>query len=479
MYGKINMYLLNCAYSDGEKMVDYTNLVEQFTSMTCVLSVDVGPDKTYGNILIVSGNKALKDDILNRTQKPFVDNTPYYYSLPQNSNFEYFIYRCAVLHEPLHSYVSLYQMGLWLEMFLLPLNSEIDGKGYCLYSFVVSPTANESRMSDLAPDTAQSVLKSCIKLRGAEDFTKTITEVADDIRSICGAYRCSIVEIDTENETCTVLGNSRLSNLNSFLDNEPGRRDFYKLVKTWEDTLAGSTCLVAKNEQDMMLIKEINPEWYKSLSDHGVDTLVLFPLKFNGKLLGYIWVTNFDVDNTIWIKEVLELTTFFIGSEIANYQMLKKLEKLSTIDILTGTLNRNAMNNRIDSLTADIGDIKTLGIIFTDLNGLKMVNDKCGHLEGDRYIKKAVAQLRMIFIDDEIYRAGGDEFMILVPNNTRAEFDEKIRALEKAQGQVNFAIGTCFQEGNIDVTTALRDADKKMYRNKEDYYTEHPELKYR
>ena len=205
-------------------------MVEQYKSMTCVLSIDVGPDKSYGNILVVTGNKPFRDDIEKRTQKPFVENTPYYYSLPQNSNFEYFIYRCAVLHEQLHSYVSLYQMGLWLEMYLLPLNSEIEGKGFCLYSFVVSPKANENLMSDLAPDTAQQVLKACIKLRGAEDFITAIKEVSDDIRSICGALRCSILEIDKDNETCAILGNSRLSNLHSFLDDETGRRDFYKLV---------------------------------------------------------------------------------------------------------------------------------------------------------------------------------------------------------------------------------------------------------
>ena len=78
-----------------------------------------------------------------------------------------------------------------------------------------------------------------------------------------------------------------------------------------------------------------------------VDSLVIFPLKYNGCLLGYIWATNFDVKNTVKIKEVLELATYFIGSEIAGYRMLKRLELLGTIDVLTGTLNRNAMNDRI------------------------------------------------------------------------------------------------------------------------------------
>ena len=459
--------------------MDYKELVEQFEGKTCVLSVDLGPDKAGDNFLVVAGNKAFRDDIEDLTKRPFVENTPYYYSLPKELNFEDVIYRSAVQHESLHTYVNLYQMGLWVEMYLQPLSSEIKDKGFCLYTYIITPTADENRMSDLAPDTANSVLKACIKLRGADDFAAAVNEVADDIRVICGASDCTIVVNDDDNERFTLLGDSNYVGTKPFLNDEKASREFYKLMLTWEDTLAGSTCLIAKNEQDMLVIKERNPKWYESLIAFDVECIVLFPLKFNGKLLGYIWVTNFDVENAVKIKDALELTTFFIGSEIANYQMLKKLEVLSTIDILTGTLNRNAMNNRIESFDANKGNIKTLGVIFTDLNGLKMVNDSSGHSEGDRFIKKVSAKLRQIFVDDEIYRAGGDEFMILVQDNSLEEFDEKIRELEDVQTGLDFAMGPCFQKEDIDITEAMRIADGNMYSNKEEYYSEHPERKYR
>ena len=459
--------------------MDFSGIVEQYISKACVLSVDVNADGTYGNILVVTGNKAFRDDIEGLTKRPFVENTPYYLSLPQDMNFEDFMYRSAILHQPLHTYVNLSQMGLWVEMYLLPLDSDKEGTGYCLYTYVLAQKADESSMSDLAPDTANAVLKSCIKLRGADDFVTSINEVASDIRSICDASRCTVLTFDEEHEICGILANSHLPGFQPFLTNEPAMRAFYRLMLTWEDTLAGSSCLIIKNEQDMEIVKERNPEWYRSLTEHNVDSLVIFPLKYNGQLLGYIWVTNFDVKNAVKIKEVLELTTFFIGSEIANYQLLQRLEILGTIDVLTGTLNRNAMNNRVDTFDAAQEDIRTLGVIFTDLNGLKMVNDNSGHLEGDRFLKKAAAQLRQILVDEEIYRAGGDEFMILVINNTREEFEEKVAEIEKSREKVNFALGTCFQDGEIDIRKALRCADENMYENKNEYYSVHPELKYR
>ena len=253
---------------------------------------------------------------------------------------------------------------------------------------------------------------------------------------------------------------------------------------TWEDTLAGSTCIIVKNEQDMNIIKERNPEWYESLSAFNVDTMVLFPLRYNEKLLGYIWATNFEVIDTVKIKEVLELTTYFIASEIANYQMLRRLEILGTIDLMTGTLNRNAMNNRVsqfDSIKDD--SIKTIGVVFADLNGLKMVNDNSGHLEGDRFLKTVAAVLRQVFVDDEIYRAGGDEFMILTINDTRVEFDEKLRKIrevsESDNQRVNLAVGSFFDDTDLDIRKALHKADEDMYQDKQEYYARHPELRYR
>ena len=48
----------------------------------------------------------------------------------------------------------------------------------------------------------------------------------------------------------------------------------------------------------------------------------------------------------------MELTTFFIASEMSNYLLVKRMEALSSVDLLTGINNRNIMNNRIDHIGA-------------------------------------------------------------------------------------------------------------------------------
>ena len=138
------------------------------------------------------------------------------------------------------------------------------------------------------------------------------------------------------------------------------------------------------------------------------------------------------------------------------------------------------MNDRVSQFNVNGDDpVRNLGVVFIDLNGLKRVNDGNGHYEGDRFLKKTAAHIREIFVDDEIYRAGGDEFMVLVINNTDEEFYSKVREMSQRKDKLNFSMGTCFEEENIDINKALRLADRAMYDDKHDYYLRHPELKYR
>ncbi len=100
---------------------------------------------------------------------------------------------------------------------------------------------------------------------------------------------------------------------------------------------------------------------------------------------------------------MLELSTFFIASEIANYQLMRQLEYLSTVDMLTGCKNRNAMNNAINDITTG----KTVmperyAVIFADLNGLKHINDEKGHSVGDKLLRTASAFLCQKFCECDV-----------------------------------------------------------------------------
>ncbi len=473
--------------------MDIHKLINSIGSTSCVMSVARDYTGKKEDIRIVDANEAYKKSIILSAAAigkniEFVPGSPYAEYFPSDRNFDEHCYRCAVLGQPMHSYVHPERMDIWINNFMIPLDIPDEKNGYLLYTNEISATADTNILSDLSVESTSSVLKTCIKLHGGMDFGNTMKEVITDVRSLCGASHCCILMTDFDNEECSVLCEDYAED-NIFYDPE-NRHDsgdvnkyFYRMALSWRDMIGGSDCFIIQNENDMKLTERLNPEWYKSLREFKVNSLVLFPMWYNDKCLGYIWANNFDVKNTPVIKETLELTTYFLASEIANHKLLRQLKQLSTEDALTGTLNRNAMNNRVDEIVSSPqGEYSSLGIVFADVNGLKRVNDIEGHNAGDRLLKNSAKALHEVFDGYEIYRAGGDEFMIIAVNTTREDFNARVKRIRDVTlnpGNVCFAAGGAFYEKEFDIRTAMHVADGKMYEDKEHYYRIYPEMRYR
>lgn len=95
----------------------------------------------------------------------------------------------------------------------------------------------------------------------------------------------------------------------------------------------------------------------------------------------------------------------------------QRLKELASQDVLTGLMNRYAINAKIEQALDDArGDpSRMLGIVFLDLDNFKRVNDHYGHVYGDRLIKR-VSEIVSESLPEgaTIARLGGDEFLILV-----------------------------------------------------------------
>ena len=105
-----------------------------------------------------------------RTEQPLPD------IFPQDLNFEDFCFRCAVLKQPMHTYVHPERFDFWFNLFMMPLGSE-GNLHYCTYSQQVTRNADSEQMSNTSASIATDVLNTCIKLRGAVNFQHTMDEV--------------------------------------------------------------------------------------------------------------------------------------------------------------------------------------------------------------------------------------------------------------------------------------------------------------
>ena len=464
--------------------MDFQSIVDSIPTAACVLSVEKLENGNYGTIRIVTGNRPYLDSIerpaenLKMLTQKFVPNSDYTNYLNRDLNFEDSSYSAAVLKKCIHAYAHPARFDVWFNMSFLPLCPDDGNICYCMYIMEINFKPDAKRMSNISSDIATAVLETCIKLRSVDNFKETMNSICNDIRDLCDAEHCCILMMDTEKRQCSVLcealsKDTKLVSMNKYLDN------FYDIAETWEDTIAGSNCLIVKNEHDMEVVRERNPVWHDSITSAGGKSIVLFPLEFKGELLGYIWALNFCADVADTIKETLELTSFILASELYSYRMMDKLHILSSTDMLTGVMNRNEMNNYIDALSEKEID-KSVGVMFADLNGLKSVNDDIGHEAGDALLKNAADALREVFPVHEIFRAGGDEFVVIITDVTEAELDEKVeklRQVTKRYDDLVFAVGAAYESNVKNVRFALQSADKRMYEDKKRYYELHPEKK--
>ena len=453
--------------------MDYTEFVKNVDGIACVLEVDL--NNTVDGIRNVAANDAYKLSVADSIEE-YVSNVPYTHYIKSDPNFEYMCYKCVKDRKPVHAYVDAAYFNAWLDLFFVPLSYGKDGTGYILFTYEMSPKADADKLADLG-DIAPLVLKTCIKLRETKDFKKAMDSVIKDIREICDANSCCILLTDFNKRKCSVLCEDRIEQMVSMYDIADD--NFFDVVDTWPDVIDGSNCCVIENEQDWERVEKKSPIWVRSLKTAYVNSLVIFPLRSNDETIGYIWACNFNDERTQKIKETLEVTSFILTAEIANHQMIKQMQILSTTDLLTGVMNRNSMNNRI--LFNDDGSLPIntpYGLFFVDVNGLKSVNDSKGHLAGDELLKDVAVTLSEIFADHEVYRVGGDEFLVITPETSAEDFgklEADLRSKAEREGHAHYAVGSCHSSEVSDIRTAMQTADGRMYVNKKDYYGRHPE----
>jgi diguanylate cyclase (GGDEF)-like protein len=181
----------------------------------------------------------------------------------------------------------------------------------------------------------------------------------------------------------------------------------------------------------------------------------------------YFMISNIQ-NIVIWIgNEFLHLSTEFMKLEMSK-------------DPLTGALNRRSFETIVQKLL-EISQITDTSIVLAmaDLDYFKKINDTFGHLAGDEALKHFVNIIkRNLRKSDYVFRIGGEEFLILLPNTElkdAVEIVERIRKdLEESplhyddkEIKLTASFGLAEADKNKCINEAIKEADKKLYKAKE------------
>ncbi len=220
---------------------------------------------------------------------------------------------------------------------------------------------------------------------------------------------------------------------------------------------------------DIEEIKESDPSMYSFLEPQGIKSLIVVPLRDGDKVIGFYGIDNPPMNLVSINSNVLEMLSTFTVLLLRKRSLYRKLHIQSKTDYLTGAGNRYAMYEYME----EIKDHKDLGVVYCDLTGLKKVNDEQGHAEGDQLLRKTCVCLKKVFDDKQIFRTGGDEFVVLTKGISEEELIDKTKLLEieLKLANVNVAIGHHWtNEKPMDIDTLCAPAEKRMYQKKAEWY---------
>ncbi|MCR5670554.1 MAG: diguanylate cyclase [Butyrivibrio sp.] len=442
---------------------DILSMLRELPDACCIFKVLTDPFGTVKDMLFLFANEKY-GSLVGVPATELVGKT--YYDTAKNYDEDWlkFSYQAAILRQSSINRTYNSHFDKWFEFWAVPVFQ----KGFCAY-IIHDVTAHKISEDNIAIKTnSNSVVIECAKIFASYDFGKAIKRVLKKLGQTIEADRVYAVKMEGDQvgqiyEWVSGACAAQLPDKSIFEE--------YDMPAKWGRQLVKRSVFMV---DDTSVIAEKNEALYNRFLAGNISRYMVAALKDKKETIGFLVADNYSLDMTINAMEVFETVAAFISSEVRNNDLNTELLFMGSHDSLTNIGNRYCLDQTLKLLS----EMSTsVGVCYTDINGLKKINDEQGHEAGDKLIKDTAELLCSIFKKRFCYRIGGDEFVAIVPEITREKFEEMVGKLKEKARSCSVAVGYEWISNATNINMAIKEADEKMYKDKADFYKSHERRK--
>lgn len=183
-------------------------------------------------------------------------------------------------------------------------------------------------------------------------------------------------------------------------------------------------------------------------------------------------ILSIDITNVIIFGLISMLLSYHvIKTHLQCFLTKNEMKQMSEYDILTGLKNRNAFEENLIYYNEKTKD--NIACIYVDVNELRKINNTVNHVAGDEMLKFIASVMTDIFGFDDVYRIGGDEYVVFALNVDFKEMEEKIQRLYDITKKRNCSVSAGIEiqsSPHVHIKSLIIEAENKMYEAKREYY---------
>lgn len=165
------------------------------------------------------------------------------------------------------------------------------------------------------------------------------------------------------------------------------------------------------------------------------------------------------------------ISSFMMKIKLSEFKNIKLISRLANLDTMTGVFNRNNYEQKLKEFNP--AGAQNCFCIYADANGLHELNNVKGHGAGDEMLIFIAKTLRESFEDSDVFRLGGDEFMVFGVNKTEHQINNIVDEAHKKIMSAGYSvsIGLVYQEyASSNMESIVKCAETKMLKNKQQHY---------